>query len=101
MIGRTRSQQEKINKRKDSRNSRQQKERNCRGYHKYKGRERKNPCEVRYRLSNQQRSCDRQSGMVRMKRTYRKRNPLGKEILNSPRRVSRMEQETKDAEGTF
>jgi hypothetical protein len=101
MIGRTRSQQEKINKRKDNRNSHKQKERNNRGYHRYKGRERKNPCEVRYRLSNQQRSCDRPSGMVRMKRTHRKRNPLGKEVPNSPRRVSRMEQATKDAEGTF
>jgi hypothetical protein len=99
MIGRTRSQQEKINKRKDNRNSRKQKERNCRGYHRYKGRERKNPCEVRYRLSNQQRSCDRPSGMVRMKRMHRKRNPLGKEVLNSPRWVSRMEQVDKRCGG--
>jgi hypothetical protein len=101
MIGRTSSQQGTINKKRDNRNSRKQKEHNCRGYHRYKGRERKNPCEVRYRLSIQQRSCDRPSGMVRMKRTHRKRNPLGKEVLNSPRRVSRMEQATKDAEGTF
>jgi hypothetical protein len=101
MIGRTSSQQEKLNKRNDNRNSRKQKERNNRDYHRYKDRERKNPCEVRYRMNNQQRSCDRPSGMVRMKRTHRKRNPLGKEVPNSPRRVSRMEQATKDAEGTF
>ena len=52
MIGRTRLQQGKINKRKDNRNSRKQKEHNCRGYQRYKGRERKNPCEVKYKLSN-------------------------------------------------
>jgi hypothetical protein len=101
MIGRTRSQQEKINKRKDNRNNHKQKEHNCRGYHRYKVWERKNPCEVRYRLSNQQRSCDRPSGMVRMKQTHKKRNPLGKEVSNSSRRVSRMEKVTKDAEVTF
>jgi hypothetical protein len=93
MIGRTRLQQEKISKRKDNRSSCTQKERNCR--------ERKNPCEGRHRLSNQQRSCDRPNGMVRMKCTHRKRNHLGKEVSNSPQRVSRMERETKDAEGTF
>jgi hypothetical protein len=101
MIGRTRSQLEKINKRKDNMNSHKHKERNCKGYHKYKGKERKNPYEERYRLSNQQRSCDRPNGMLRMKRTHRKRNPLGKEVLNSPQRVSRMEQAEKYTEGTF
>jgi hypothetical protein len=39
--------------------------------------------------------------MVRMKHMHRKRNPLGKEVPNSPRRVSRMEQMTKNVEGTF
>jgi hypothetical protein len=39
--------------------------------------------------------------MVRVKRTHRKRNPLGKEVPNSPRRVSRLEQATKYVEGTF
>jgi hypothetical protein len=32
---------------------------------------------------------------------HRKRNTLGKEVMNSPRWVSRMEQEANDAEGTF
>jgi hypothetical protein len=52
MIGRTSSQQEKINKSRASGNRRKQMERNCRDYHRYKGREKKNPYEVRYRLSN-------------------------------------------------
>jgi hypothetical protein len=56
---------------------------------------------VRYRMSNQQRSCDKPNGMVRMKRTRRKRNPLGKDVLNSPQRVSRMEKAEKYAEGIF
>jgi hypothetical protein len=93
MIERTRSQQEEINKRKENRSSCKQKEHNCR--------ERKNPCEVRHSLSNQQRSCDRPKGMVRMKRMHRKKNHLGKEVLNSPRWVSRMVQAEKYVEGTF
>jgi hypothetical protein len=36
-----------------------------------------------------------------MKQTHSKRNPLGKGTQNNPRRVSRMEQVEKDAEGTF
>jgi hypothetical protein len=84
MIGRKRLQLEKINKRKDNRNRCKQKEHNCRGYHKYNGMERKNPCEVRYNLSNQQRSRDRPNRMVRIKYTHRKRNPLGKEVPNIP-----------------
>jgi hypothetical protein len=67
MIGRTRSQQGKLNKRRDGRKICKQKENKNRDYHRYKGRERKNPYEVRYRLSNHQRICDRPSGMVRIK----------------------------------
>jgi hypothetical protein len=32
---------------------------------------------------------------------HKKRNRLGKEVLNSPRRVSRMEQAAKDVKGNF
>jgi hypothetical protein len=43
MIGRTSLQQGKINKRRNNRNRCKQEERNYRGYHKLKGRERRNP----------------------------------------------------------
>jgi hypothetical protein len=39
--------------------------------------------------------------MARLKKTHRKRNPLGKEVSNSSWWLTRMEQATKDAEGTF
>jgi hypothetical protein len=64
MTGRMGSQWGKVNKKRDNRNRRKQKEHNSRGYHSFKGRESKNTCEVRYRLSNQNRSCGRQSGMA-------------------------------------
>jgi hypothetical protein len=79
----------------------QTEERNCRGYHRHKGRERRNPYVDGNMLRIQQRSCHRPDGVVRMKRMHNKRNPLGKGTLNNPRRVSRMEQAAKDAEGTF
>jgi hypothetical protein len=65
----------KVNKKRDNRNRRNQKEHNNRDYYRVKGRERKNTCEVRHRPSNQNRSCGRQSGMARLKKTHRKRNP--------------------------
>jgi hypothetical protein len=39
--------------------------------------------------------------MARLKKTHRKRNPLGKEVLNIQQWLTRMEQAAKDAEGTF
>jgi hypothetical protein len=101
MIGRTSPQQGKLNKRRNNRNRCKQEEHNCRGYHRYKGRERRNPCVDRNRPRIQQRSCHRLDRMVRMKRTHNKRNPLGKETTNCLWRVSRMEQATKDTKGTF
>jgi hypothetical protein len=68
---------------------------------RHKGRERRNPRVYRNRLRTQQRSSHRPDGMVRMKRTHNKRNHQGKGTLNNPRRVSRMDQAAKDAEGTF
>jgi hypothetical protein len=100
-IERTGSQRGKVNKKRDNRNRCNQKERNNRDYHRVKGRERKNTWEVRHRQSNQHRSCDRQSGMARLKKMHRKRNPPGKEVPNSLRRLTRMAQAAKDAEGTF
>jgi hypothetical protein len=67
MIGRTSVQQKKPNKRNDGRNNRNQKKCNIKDYHRYKDREKKNLCEGRYRMNNQQRSCNRPNGMVRMK----------------------------------
>jgi hypothetical protein len=64
MIGRTSPQQGKFNKRRNNRNRCKQKERNCRGYHRHKGRERRNPCVDGNRLRIQQRSCHRPDGMV-------------------------------------
>jgi hypothetical protein len=98
---RTGSQKGKVNKKKDNRNRHKQKERNSRDYYRAKGRESKNTCEVRHKPSNQNKSCDMQSGMARLKQTHRKRNPPRKEVLNNSRRLTRMEQAAKDAEGTF
>jgi hypothetical protein len=39
--------------------------------------------------------------MVCLKKTHRKRNPLGKEVLNIQQWLTRMEQAVKHAEGTF
>jgi hypothetical protein len=44
MIGRTRPKQGKFNKRRNNRNRCKQQECNSRGHHKYKGREKRNPC---------------------------------------------------------
>jgi hypothetical protein len=52
MIGRTRSQQKKLNKRDDSIKNCNQKEHNHRDYHIYKDGERKNCCKERYRMNN-------------------------------------------------
>jgi hypothetical protein len=42
-----------------------------------------------------------QSGMAHLKQTHRKRNPPGKEVPNSPQRITRMAQVAKEVEGTF
>jgi hypothetical protein len=91
-------------------NIRKQKECNNKGYYSSKGRESKNTYEGRYRPSNQNRSCDMKSEMARcdmksemarLKQMQRKRNPLGKEVLNSSRWLTRMEWVMKDVEDTF
>jgi hypothetical protein len=101
MIGRMISQRGKVNKKRDKMNRCKQKECNSRDYQSFKVRESKNTCEVRYKPSNQKRSWERKSRMDRMKQMNRKRNPLGKEVPKSSRRVTKIEQEVKDAEGTF
>jgi hypothetical protein len=39
--------------------------------------------------------------MVRLKQMHKKRNPPGKDVLNSLRWLTRMAQAAKDAKGTF
>jgi hypothetical protein len=92
MPGRTSPQQGNLNKRRNNRNSCKQKSATTGDT---------TDTRVGNRLRIQQRSFHRPDRMVRMKRTHNKRNPLGKGTQNNPRRVSRMEQATKDAEGTF
>jgi hypothetical protein len=49
----------------------------------------------------QGKNCHKATEMVRMKRRHNKREPQRKEPPTSPRRVSRMKQAARDANGTF
>jgi hypothetical protein len=92
---------ERENKKRDNNNSRNQKERNSRDFHRIQGRDKKNTWEVRHRLRNQHMSYGTQSRMAHLNQMHRKRNPPGKEVLNSPRWKTRMAQVAKDVKGTF
>jgi hypothetical protein len=101
MAGSTGPQQRKFHKKRDNKSKRKQKEQSSKGQYSFKGRVIKETCEVRDRHNSQSKIHGRKRGMARLKHTQRKRSPLGKEFLKSLRRLTRMEQATKDAEGTF
>jgi hypothetical protein len=56
---------------------------------------------VRYQEKGLSRESGRNRGMARMKHTQRKRSPQGKEIPESSRRLTRIEQAARDATNTF
>jgi hypothetical protein len=101
MIGGMSPQQGKFNKRINNRKRGKQNSAIAEATKIHEGRERRNPRVDRNRLRTQQRSSRRPERMVRMKRTNKKRNPQAKGTPKNPRRISRMEQAEKDAEGTF
>jgi hypothetical protein len=85
----------KSHKRRSTKNSHRQESSNYKGHHKNKGGANRN------RRRTQGKNHHKQAKMVRMKKTHSKRGPQGKEPLTRSRRITKMEQEAREAKGTF